>query len=170
MFKLATKRLTLRDIRLEDETAFVALSQDEKYQRFYSEVDCTPEKYRELTRLFIEQATTTPRTAYQLAIDFQDIFIGTACLRVEPERQASIGCGLARPYQGQGFIQEAMDELIQFGFNELGVHRIYAETISENRSAIKLCQQLGMKQEAHLKHNRYFKNRWWDTVIMAKLE
>lgn len=40
-----TPHLLLRDMRAADEAAFVVISQDQKYQRFYSEQDCLPEKY-----------------------------------------------------------------------------------------------------------------------------
>ncbi|MBG0761939.1 GNAT family N-acetyltransferase, partial [Vibrio cidicii] len=52
MFKIETKRLIIRDMTPNDEDAFVAMSQDTKYQRFYDESDCDPNKYRELTSLF----------------------------------------------------------------------------------------------------------------------
>ncbi len=39
MFILETERLRLRDMRLDDEAAFVAITQDERYQCFYSEED-----------------------------------------------------------------------------------------------------------------------------------
>tara|TARA_Y100001956_G_scaffold81710_1_gene100094 strand:- start:558 stop:1061 length:504 start_codon:yes stop_codon:yes gene_type:complete len=156
---------------LADEADFVAISQDDKYQRFYNEADCHPEKYRELTKLFVEQATENPRKSYQLAIEHKTDgkFIGTVCLRLEGDQQASIGCGLSREYQGSGLIQEAAYALVNYGFTELNVHRVYAETISLNRAAIRLCCSLGMKQEAHFRENRFFKDKWWDTVVMAML-
>lgn len=169
MFRLTSRRLVLRDMRESDEAAFIALSQDSKYQRFYSEEDCDAEKYRQLTKLFIAQALEQPRKAYQLAIEDTQTgqFIGTACLRIEADHQASIGCGMSRLYQGSGLIQEAMIALAEFGFSELGVHRLYAETISQNLAAIKLCQSLGMVEEGHFRQHRYFKHQWWDTVIYA---
>jgi hypothetical protein len=47
MFKLETTRLILRDMQPSDEPAFVAISQESKYQRFYSESDCDPDEYRQ---------------------------------------------------------------------------------------------------------------------------
>ena len=83
MFKLETNRLILRDMQPADEAAFVAISQESKSQRFYSESDCDLDKYRQLTKLFIEQANEHPRIAYQLAIEYKATreFIGTVCLR-----------------------------------------------------------------------------------------
>ncbi len=171
MFKLNTARLILRDMRVDDEEAFVAISQDAKYQRFYDESDCEPEKYRQLTKLFIAQSHENPRKSFQLAIEHKNNgqFIGTICLRVESDFQASIGCGLSRQYQGGGLIHEAAKALAGFGFSELGVHRLYAETINKNRAAIKLCESLGMRKEAHFREHRFFKGLWWDTVVFAIL-
>ncbi|OEF07466.1 GNAT family N-acetyltransferase [Vibrio genomosp. F10] len=171
MFKLETEHLLLRDMKKSDEAAFIAISQDPKYQRFYDESDCDPEKYRQLTALFIEQAAENPRRSFQLAIEHKEsgLFIGTVCLRLEPDNQASFGCGLSREYQGRGLIKEAAVALASYGFSELGVHRIYAETISKNRAAIHLCQSLGMKQEACFREHRFFKKQWWDTVVLAVL-
>lgn len=172
MFKIETKHLFLRDMTPDDEMAFVAISQDEKYQRFYDESDCHPDKYRQLTKLFIEQALESPRTSFQLAIELKETgeFIGTVCLRLEPNQQASIGCGLSRKHHGRGLIQEAAYALANFGFSQLNIHRIYAETISENRAAIKLCLSLGMRKEAYFKEHRFFKGKWWDTTVLAILQ
>ncbi|MGI9878362.1 GNAT family N-acetyltransferase [Vibrio chagasii] len=171
MFKLETHRLVLRDMTLEDQSAFVAMSQDAKYQRFYDESDCEPIKYHQLTRLFIEQAGEEPRQSYQLAVESKESgkFIGTVCLRLEDNQQASMGCAFAREIQGKGLPIEAAKALAGFGFSELGVHRIYAETIGENLAAIRLCKSLGMRQEACFKDHRFFKNKWWDTVVLAML-
>ena len=171
MFKLETSRLILRDMTLQDESAFVTMSQDANYQRFYDETDCEPSKYYQLTQLFVEQAKEAPRQSYQLAVESKESgkFIGTVCLRLEDNQQASMGCAFAREIQGKGLPIEAANALAGFGFSELGVHRIYAETIGENLAAIRLCTSLGMRQEACFKEHRFFKNKWWDTVVLAML-
>ncbi|HHF3067902.1 TPA: GNAT family N-acetyltransferase [Vibrio diabolicus] len=171
MFEIETKRLIIRDMTPNDEDAFVAMSQDAKYQRFYDESDCDPNKYRELTRLFIAQASEKPRKSYQLAVErkVSGEFVGTVCLRLEDNQQASMGCAFSRVSQGNKLSHEAALALADFGFSELGVHRIYAETISKNLPAIKLCKSLGMRQEAHFREHRFFKGQWWDTVVLAVL-
>ena len=171
MFKIETKRLIIRDMNPSDESAFVAMSQDAKYQRFYDESDCDPNKYKELTNLFIAQASEEPRKSYQLAVECKDSrqFIGTVCLRLEDNQQASMGCAFSRSSQGHKLSYEAALALADFGFSELCVHRIYAETISKNLAAIKLCKSLGMRQEGHFREHRFFKEQWWDTVVLAVL-
>ncbi|MEA3404189.1 MAG: GNAT family protein [Pseudomonadota bacterium] len=171
-FMLKTRNLILRDFSIDDLNGYVAFTQDEKYQRFYSESDCSLEKSRELVESFVEQSLESPRTKYQLAITEkgkQEI-IGTCGLRLEAEGQASIGCGVAREQQCSGYAEEAMSMLVHFGFQELEVHRVYAETIEENRAAINLCKKFGMRVEAKFIEHRYFKGRWWNTVLLALLK
>ena len=171
MFKLETRRLIIRDMSENDKPAFVEMSQDEKYQRFYDESDCDPDKYKELSQLFITQALEIPRQSYQLAVESKQSgkFIGTIGLRLKANKQASMGCAFVRESQWSGISFEASEALACFAFSTLDVHRIYAETISKNVAAIKLCKSLGMRQEAHFKEHRFFKGRWWDTVVLAVL-
>lgn len=170
-FQLETDHLILRDFCPKDTEHYVKQCQDPKYQRFYNQQDCSERKSKQLVELFISQAQQTPRQQYHLAITdkLTGDYLGIAGLRLEEEQQASIGCGLVRGKQGKGASEEAMNALLKFGFDKLGVHRAYAETLSENRAAIRLCRRLGMRIEAKLLENRYFKGRWWDTTILAIL-
>ena len=172
MLKIGTKRLILRDMILSDENPFVAMSQERDYQEYYSEQDCQPELYEKLTRQFVAQANQLPRQSYQLAVECRATsqMIGVVCLRLESEDQASFGCGLATNRWGEGLMREAARALLNYGFEHLKIHRIYAETISENRPAIKLCNSLKMRKEAHFFQHRFFKEKWWDTVVYAILD
>ena len=169
-FFLTTARLTLRDMRVSDEDDFVALSQQPGYQTYYDEADGQPEHYRYLTRLFVEQAAQCPRLAYQLAVidNESDIFIGIACLRMEPRQRAAIGFGLHPHWQGQGLMREAMQALISFAVKEYSLDYIYAETLQENRAAVALCRALGLFPCSSDTEQRYFKGRSWQTLTLEK--
>ncbi|NVD07948.1 GNAT family N-acetyltransferase [Vibrio sp. JPW-9-11-11] len=169
MFTIETERFRLRDFNDHDLAHYTAQCQDPKYQRFYNDEDCSAKKCRQLVELFITQANQVPRLQYHLAIEERQSgkYIGIAGLRLEDERQASVGCGLVRQHQSQGASEEAMRALLKFGFNQLNIHRAYAETISDNRAAIRLCQKIGMKAEGELIEHRFFKQKWWNTTILA---
>ncbi|MCJ8340065.1 MAG: GNAT family N-acetyltransferase [Pseudomonadales bacterium] len=97
--------------------------------------------------MFIRQARQRTRTHYQLAITLKGDsgIIGTCGLRAEPQQQAYLGCGLAREKQVSGYAMEAMHALVQFGFYYLQLHRVYLETLTENRAAIALCKKSGLR-------------------------
>ncbi|MCX4026386.1 GNAT family N-acetyltransferase [Spartinivicinus marinus] len=167
-----TDQLVLRDFQQADIEQYCVLTQDEKYQRFYSEEDCSIEKARTLAEMFVKQTADLERTKFQLAVTLKDSgqLLGTVGLRLEPEQQASIGCGIARKHQATGHAKAAMSALIGYGFKCHNLHRIYAETIADNKSAIQLCKKLGMREEAYFVENRFFKGKWWNTVVMAILK
>ncbi|WP_127560220.1 GNAT family N-acetyltransferase [Saccharospirillum alexandrii] len=172
MLIIETKRLLLRDFERGDVAAYCTLTGDSKYQRFYSEEDCSVEKSRSLVEHFVLQSEELNRSKYQLAICLKSTgeFIGTVGLRVELNKQASVGCGVGREFQSAGYAEEAMSALLTYGFDALDIHRVYAETISDNIPAIRLCKALGMREEAKFIENRFFKGKWWSTVIMAMLK
>lgn len=167
-FSLTTSKLVLRDFTQADISHYVAQCQDPKYQRFYNDEDCSVKKSTELAQLFIAQATECPRAQFHLAICCKDSkqYLGIAALRLEPNQQASIGCGLKRCNQGKGVSEEAMAALVDFGFNQLNVSRIYAETLSRNKAAIKLCTNLGFSIAEERINDRYFKDQWWNTTVL----
>lgn len=171
MFQIETNRLILRDFETSDILEYVELRKDEKFKRFYSESDVTDEKSIALVKLFVSQTKEQPRTIYQLAITTKNgKLIGSCGVRPTGEKQASFGCELGRKWQAHGYAYEAAKTLFDYAFKYLDIHRIYAETISENKAAIKLCMLLGMRIEANFIENSFFQDRWWDTTVMAILE
>ncbi len=169
---IESNRLILRDFEARDADAYCTFTSDPKYQRFYSEEDCSEEQSRRLVTMFIAQSQEDNRSKFQMAVVLKEtgVFIGTAGLRIESDRQASIGCGIGREYQSSGYAKEAMEALLEFGFDVHNLHRVYAETISENTAAIRLCHMVGMREEARFMENKFFKGKWWSTVVMAMLK
>ncbi len=169
---IETENLILRDYTLNDLEKFSEMNEDPKFQRFYSEEDCSPEKCRELIAIFSLEKNTTPRTNYNLVITLKSDpgFIGCTGIRLERDYQASVGCALTRKFQNIKIAKEAMLAIADFGFNHLNAHRIYAETISDNKAAIALCRKIGMRREAEFVQHRYFKNKWWNTSVFALLK
>src|SRR3989338_1538489 len=64
---------------------------------------------------------------------------------------AEIGYGLGRAYWGQGLFQEAMKEVLKFGFEDLQLERIQAIAREDNQRAIKGIEKIGFIQEAVFK-------------------
>lgn len=172
MFSLQTNRLLLRDFQPDDFELFYATTNDPEYQQFYAKEETTRPFWQKIFSRILEGTTAVERTQYQLAICLPDSrLIGTCGVRLEDvtHQQASFGCAIGRPYWGHGYATEAAQELFDFGFSQLPVHRIYAETNAENHRARALAAHLGMRLEGILQHNKYFRDRWWDTAVYAIL-
>ena len=172
--QLETDRLILRDFIEDDWAAMAAYWRDPRYQRFYAEVDDIEGTVWHLVTMFIAGQHEQPRRTFQLAIERKDDgrLIGNCGVRVNaPEhREANIGYELNPDEWGQGFATEAATAIVRFGFEELGLHRIWAECNAENLGSVRVLTKLGMRREAHFREQQWFKGRWWDTEIYAILE
>ena len=172
MFDLKTKRLLLRDFLEEDLIAYQNVGIHPEALKYY------PQNSKEwsalvhdLVKIFDDWRLETPRSKYALTIIARDSFAGVVSVRAESlkPRQGSVGCTVAYEHWSKGYASEAMGAAINLGFEKLKLHRIYAETISENLPAIALAKRLGMRIEGELRENQYFKGRWWNTTIFGLL-
>ena len=83
----------------------------------------------------------------------------------EPE----IAYELLRRAHGRGYATEAAHAMLRLGFEGLGLHRIVARVDERNEPSVKLARRLGMRQEARLVHNEFFKGEWSTEVDFAML-
>lgn len=98
--------------------------------------------------------------------------IGTMYFKLSnvEDKTAEIGWLLDPRFQGRGYAKEAAALLLDLGFGELGLHRVYAELDPRNAASVALCLRLGMRHEAHFREHMWFKGDWADTGIYAILE
>ena len=54
-------------------------------------------------------------------------------------------------------------------FAELGLHRIIGRSDARNGPSLRLMERLGMRREAHLVENEFFKGEWSDEIDYAIL-
>jgi ribosomal-protein-alanine N-acetyltransferase len=57
-----------------------------------------------------------------------------------------IGYKLIAPYRRQGYMVEAVTALMDWGFSQVGVHKIVAECLVDNFASIGVLEKIGMKR------------------------
>jgi [ribosomal protein S5]-alanine N-acetyltransferase len=76
------------------------------------------------------------------------LFMGACGIGLNPEhRRADIGYWLGKPFWGQGYMSEAARRVIQFGFEELDLNRIYAAYFTRNPASRRVMEKAGMTYE-----------------------
>lgn len=88
----------------------------------------------------------------------------------ETHRCAELGYVLHPDHGGRGYATEAARAVLQLAFDGLGVHRVVARIDARNEASARLAARLGMRQEAHLVENEWFKGGWSDELDFALLE
>lgn len=92
--------------------------------------------------------------------------IGGIGLRVDdPHQHAELGYWLGLLYWGQGYATEAGRELLRYGFEDLGLHRIFASHFKQNPSSGRILVKLGMRHEGCQREHL----RKWDQFVDSEL-
>lgn len=90
--------------------------------------------------------------------------------RTVEHRDAEIGFIFHPDHQGQGYATEVGRAVLSLAFDHYGLHRVFARLDARNQASARLLARLGMRQEAHLVANEWFKGEWTDELIFAILE
>lgn len=72
-------------------------------------------------------------------------------------------------YQGKGYGKDALLTLLQYGFSELNLNRIWCEVYSNN-PAIGMYKSIGFKEEGKLRSHVFKNNQYHDTFILGMLK
>lgn len=80
-----------------------------------------------------------------------------------------LGCFLAKEYQGKGTAKEATRLLIEFGFEKLGMHRISATCLVENKASEKTLKSLGFVYEGTMRSHSCRDGIWHDRHFFSIL-
>ena len=77
-------------------------------------------------------------------------------LVTEPRHQhAELGYWLGVPYWGKGYATEAARAVVDYGFNELKLHRIFASHFPNNPASGRILRKIGMTYEGRLRDHIY---------------
>lgn len=66
--------------------------------------------------------------------------------------------------------REKTAENLATRFSELGSHRIIANLDPRNDASMRLCERLGMRREAHFRHDQVIDGEFADTCVYAILD
>jgi RimJ/RimL family protein N-acetyltransferase len=127
--ELRTERLTLREFVPGDWERVLAYQRDPRYLRFNPWEERTESDVRAFVQGFITGQQVNPRRSYQLAITRRSDgwLIGNCGVRIKnyEGRIGDIGYELDPLEWGQGYATEAAGAMLAFGFDSLGLHRIW---------------------------------------------
>lgn len=173
-YPIETERLRLRPFTRGDVDAVFAYRSREDVCQFLFDEPMSRPTCAETVQLRVSQvALVEEGDKIVLAVERRESLgvIGEVSLiwRNEEFRQGEIGYIFHPEVQGQGFATEASRTLLAFGFETVGLHRIYARCDARNVASAKVMARLGMRQEAHFRQHAVVKGRWDEELIYAVL-
>ena len=100
--------------------------------------------------------------------------IGRCHVQIDEETDsAMIGWMLLKKEWGKGYATEMTEALLEYAFEGLKVHRVYALCNPANEKSWRVLEKFGLRREAHFQEKcRYTKNGktfWQDELVYALL-
>ena len=94
---------------------------------------------------------------------------GFNALELERGRRGELAYDLAVAFWGQGVMREVLPAVVAFGFERIGLRRIEAMVTDGNVRSRRLLERLGFACEGRLRDHAFWKGRFWDQLIYARL-
>ncbi|HKY06501.1 MAG TPA: GNAT family N-acetyltransferase [Blastocatellia bacterium] len=166
-------RVRLRSITGDDVDSLYTIFSDAEVMRYWSSppLASREEAARLLDRI---QSNFRERTFFQwgIALREDDKVIGTTTLFHLDlgNRRAEIGYALGRSHWGRGYIQEALNALFAFAFNDLSLHRLEADVDPRNARSIRTLERLGFQKEGYMRERWHVAGEIQDALMYGLLK
>lgn len=170
---LQTERLLLREITPADAQALFAIHSDATWMQWYG-VDPLVDLSQAVQLAELFAGWFAARTGFRWGIErlSDGRLIGTCGLFRwnKSWHNCVIGYEIAPDCSGKGYMREALEPVLDFGFAEMGLHRIQAETHLHNAASIALAQRLGFQFEGVHRGQAFWNGRFHDLNCYSLLE
>ncbi|MCM3900480.1 MAG: GNAT family N-acetyltransferase [Pyrinomonadaceae bacterium] len=165
-------RVSLRWISEQDVDALYRIFSNTEVMRYWStpplaDRNAAVDLLQEIHDGFRKQAVLK----WGIARRADDALIGTATLfnlNLDNHR-AEIGYCLDRAQWGKGYMNEALQALLAYAFDELALHRIEADVDPRNSASLKTVERLGFQREGYLRERWQVNGEIQDAVFYGLL-
>ncbi len=168
---LSTPRLLLRPFKKNDGPAVASLAGDKKIADTMISI---PHPYSiEYFIEWLEKIETLLKNsaAFHFAITLKsdEKLIGSIELR-DIDRvhlQAELSLWIGSDWWNTGYATESANAVIEYGFSQLGLNRIYAHRMIRNKTCESLFNKIGMRQEGILRQRVIKWGKFEDVALYA---
>jgi RimJ/RimL family protein N-acetyltransferase len=171
--ELETRRLILRELRLEDASALQSWPKSPPpWQHQAMEPEEFTDSAARVRRYLQYRGEGSERRLFvYVAIEkASGVLMATAGLSRSGRSAASLGLSIAATHAGQGFATETAARLLGYGFEYLALHRICADVALENAACLRVMEKIGMVREGVARDCIWAQGRWWTEAQYAMLE
>jgi RimJ/RimL family protein N-acetyltransferase len=158
----------LRPWKLEDLEDLITLANNKNVAQFMADV--FPHPYSiENGKTFIAFATSNPNSKI-FAITINNKPVGSIGLHLQSDilrKNAELGYWLGETYWGNGIITQAIPKIVEYGFTNMDIVRIFARIYGTNIPSQKAIEKAGFKLEGRYEKTIFKNNEFLDELIYA---
>ncbi|WGG48056.1 GNAT family protein [Rossellomorea sp. DA94] len=169
---LSNERLWLREFTTSDWMAVHAYASQEIVCQYQPWGPNTEKESQDFVNQAIKDSVQNPRTRFIFAIIYDEMLIGAGEFNIKDftNKVGEIGYIVHPDYWGKGVATEVATLLINFGFGEHKLHRIYATCDPRNIGSSRVLEKVGMTKEGRIREDLLMKDGWRDSFLYSVLE
>jgi len=154
--RLSCGVFVLRPFQRGDAAAWYSYLADPSVTEHTSWPAVSPEFIERVVERIISEYTTGVSLRWALAEAGDDRLIGACGYNVwsGAERRAELAYDLAPSYWGRGIMRNAVNTVVGWALNSVGLHRVEALVMTTNQRSIALLERCGFQREALLPGHR----------------
>ena len=129
--------------------------------------------FRRRVRLYQRDARADQAYAFFVFANDDDQLLGGITLssvRRGVTQSASAGYWMGRRFTRHGYMAAAVSMVVEWAFGEMGLHRVEAACLPENRPSSDLLRKCGFSEEGYARQYLRIDGRWRDHLLFAILE
>lgn len=169
---LETERLTLRRVLPSDVKEMFELRSNPETMKYIPRPLLTNhEEALAHIQMMEDKIETNEGINWAITIKGDDKMLGViGHYRIKPEHyRAEVGYMILPEYHGKGITTEAVQCVVDYGFNTMQLHSIEGVIDPENEASQRVLQKCGFVKEAHFKENEFYDGKFIDAVVYSKL-
>lgn len=164
--RLTTKRLLIRPSECKDNHDIFEILSNAKTMTFFVEGTYSMLQVEELLQKNIEKTEH-----YSLVLPETNKVIGKLSFHSWfMDQTYEIGWIMNQEYTNQGYMTEAVEAVLNYGFDTLKLHRVIATCQPENIASKRLCEKFLRLEGTFLQCINYKDDIWWDELFYAILQ
>ncbi|MEO7265230.1 MAG: GNAT family N-acetyltransferase [Ferruginibacter sp.] len=162
---LETERMILRAVSLEDAEDMFFLRTNEDAMKFINKA--LPKSIADILELVAKMNDNTMRIQWAMALKTDNKLIGTIGYHIidKDHHRAELGYMLHPMQWNKGLMSEAIQAVLDFGFNKLGLHSIEARINPANNASSKILLKHNFVKEGYFKESYLFEGTYFDSEI-----
>jgi RimJ/RimL family protein N-acetyltransferase len=169
---LTAAGITLRELRMSDAAALLALLTTEEVTRFISPPPTTVEGFERFINWTVREREAGRYVCFAVVPEGHETAVGLFQVRqLDPSfGTAEWGFALGSPFWGSGLFSQGAGLVVDFAFDVIGVHRLEARAAVENGRGNGALRKMGAVQEGTLRKSFVLGGKHFDQALWAILD
>ena len=170
---LASSKLLLRQITPEDVNEIFALRSNAETMKYIPRpLSKNNEEALEHIIMLQDKLEKNEGINWAITIKGNPILVGIiGHYRIRWEHfRSEIGYMLLPKYHGKGITTEAIELIVEYGFNKMNMHSLEGIIDPANTASARVLEKNGFVKEAHFIENEFYDGKFLDCVIYSLLK